>query len=183
MNVKRGHGILQQIIHEMLKQSDNLTTNSVFKKLGERYYKTQGTWQNSISAVKAILAPLAGINFKQNRVNDGSGLSRYDLISPHQLIQLLYYINHNHRIRPALRNALPIAGKDGTLEDRMINQKKSEHIRAKTGSMTGVLSLAGYIETKNHGEVSFAMMMNNIIERHRKYMTLEDKICEFLAAS
>ena len=174
---------LSKIVHQMLKESDNLTTDAVFKKLGQRYYKTQGNWQNSVSAVENILQLPAGINFNKNRLDDGAGLSRYDLITPNQLIKLLYYVNHNPTIKKAFFKALPIAGKDGTLIDRMLDQAKTRKIHAKTGGMTGVTSLAGYIETRHHGELAFVIMINNFVGHKKPYLQFEDKICEYLTSS
>lgn len=174
---------LSKIVRQMLKDSDNLTTDTVFKKLGQQYYKTQGNWQNSISAVENILELPANINFNKNKLNDGAGLSRYDLITPNQLLKLLYYANHNPTIKMAFFNALPIAGKDGTLVDRMLDQAKTQRIHAKTGGMTGVTSLAGYIESHHHGELAFVVMINNYVGPEKPYLKFEDKISEYLASS
>ncbi len=171
---------LNKIIYEMLKDSNNLTTNSLLKKLGERYYRSQGTWQNGLRALKQILSKPTGINFKKNLITDGAGLSRYNLISPRQISKLLYYIEHNSHVRPVIFNALPIAGKDGTLGGRMIGQGKSERIHAKTGSMTGVTALAGYVISKHNGLVSFVIMINGFIRPRRPYVQLENRICKLL---
>ena len=171
---------LANITHEMLKDSDNLTTNAVFKTLGRRYYKTVGTWQNSIRALTQILAKPTGINFKHNLINDGAGLSRYNLVTPMQELKVLDYANRNATIRSAFFNALPIAGVDGTLADRMLIEGKSRRIHAKTGSMTGVSTLAGYIESKHQGPLAFVIMINNFVGKRRPMIRLENKICEYL---
>lgn len=167
------------LVKELLKKSDNVTTNSLLKKLGETYFHTQGTWQNGLRALKIILAP-TGINFNANLVNDGSGLSRYNLISPRQMSNLLFYANHNAKIHDALLDALPIAGKDGTLAWRMRNPSTIGRIRAKTGTMTGVSALAGYIDTYHLGTLDFVIVTNNFIGKPHPYARLEDRICTLL---
>ena len=77
-----------------------------------------------------------------------------------------------------LIKALPIAGVDGTLENRMENLANSKRIHAKTGSMTGVDSLAGYIKTKHQGWVSFVIIINGIVGHRKPAHQLETKICE-----
>jgi len=171
---------LNKIVHKMLKDSDNLATNSVFKKLGQVYFGSPGSWQNALQALQKILGERTGINFENNLLADGSGLSRYNLITARQLSKLLYFAYHNHDIQDPFVKALPVAGRDGTLIGRMLSFGRSGRIRAKTGTMTGVTSLAGYAYTKNHGVLSFAIMINGFVKSRRPYTHLQDKICEFL---
>lgn len=172
---------LAKLERHMLKKSDNLYTSSILKKVGQEYFKRPGTWQDSLEALKEILGSRTGINFKNTLINDGAGLSRYNLLSPHQFVQLLYYIDHNNAIRGPLINDLPIAGVDGTLAYRMPSLAKDFRVRAKTGSMTGISSLAGYVYTKHHGVMAFAIIVNNFTGSRRPYTKLENQICEYLA--
>ncbi len=171
---------LSHVIRHMLKRSDNLYTNALFKTLGEKYYGQRGSWQNGLQAVEHILSAPAGINFKHNLLTDGAGLSRYNLISPHQLVKLLHFVYRSPHIKPALYAALPIAGWDGTLEGRMADEGRSKRIHAKTGSMTGVSALSGYIITRHHGTLAFAIMANDFVGGLGPYVHLEDRICEAL---
>ena len=171
---------LKAIIKEMIKESDNLMTNAVFKKLGSTYFQSRGTWQNSLQALKKILETTTHIDFTQNLINDGAGLSRYNLLSPKQLSKALYYAYRKSSINAAFVDALPIAGIDGTMAYRLQDQRKKNRIRAKTGSMTGVTSLAGYIATKHHGPVSFVIMVNGFVKPRKPYIFLQDQICRYL---
>lgn len=168
---------LHTLIRKMLKNSDNITTDSLLEKMGQLYYRKQGTWQNGLKALKTILEP-TDIDFTQNLINDGAGLSRYNLVTPRQLIQLLRYAYQEPRIRTPLWNALPIGGKDGTLIGRMRQAAKGERIHAKTGTMTGVSALAGYLKSQNHGTLVFAIMINGIVGKDRPYRRIQDRICE-----
>lgn len=174
---------LSVILQHTLKKSDNLYINTIFKKLGQMYFSEQGSWQNGLEAVKKILGPAAGIDFTKNLLTDGAGLSRYDLITPRQLTQLLYFIYHDPTVATPLIQALPIAGKDGTLRWRMLPEGSSESIHAKTGSMTGVSALSGFVVTRSHGTVAFAIMANDFVGKRVPYTHLQDHICEALAKS
>lgn len=170
---------LHILLKEMLKNSDNLTTDSLVKKMGQVYFKQAGSWQNGLRAMKKILEP-TGIDFKQCLINDGAGLSRYNLITPYQFAELLYFAYHNDTIRDALWVALPIAGQDGTLAWRMQPFAAGGKVRAKTGTMTGISALAGYINTKHRGILSFVIMVNGYVGKARPFKHLQDQICEYL---
>lgn len=173
---------LNMIIKSMLKESDNLYTNSILKQIGNVYYQTQGTWQNGLSAIKQILGGPAAIDFNQIHLFDGSGLSRYNLVSPRQLANLLHFANQDPRIQPDIWEALPIAGQDGTLRGRLIGFAKDDAIHAKTGTMknAGVSALAGYMKSRNHGLLVFVIMTNGLEDTHHVYKNTEDRICKLL---
>lgn len=170
---------LKKIVYRMLKDSDNLVTNSLLKKVGQKYYQSRGGWQNGIRALKRILNPTR-INFKNLLFNDGAGLSRLNLVSARQLVKLLNYAYRNKTVRPAFVKALPIAGHDGTLGGRMLGLGRSRRIHAKTGTMTGVTSLAGYAFTKHNGPVAFAIMVNGFVKPRRPFVRFQDRVCQFL---
>jgi len=172
---------LKKIVKRMLKESDNLTTDSLLKKLGETYFQDRGTWQNSLRALKKLLKP-SGVNFKKTLINDGAGLSRYNLLSPKQLSKILYYAYHNKRVRRPFIQSLPIAGRDGTLEYRMQDLGKGGRVHAKTGSMTGVTALAGFIRTKHIGTISLVIMVNGFVKPRKPYITYENNVCRYLVS-
>lgn len=170
---------LRDMVKEMLKNSDNLTADAVLKKLGERYYGVQSTWGNSVRAMQHILAQPTHIDFAKNLIDDGAGLSRYDLVTPLSLARLLYYDYRDKNIFPVLYRALPIAGKDGTLWNRM-RFDDDGRVHAKTGTMTGVTALAGYVRTRHNGDLSFVVMINNFIGSADPYEAFENKLCQLL---
>ncbi|MDF1760085.1 MAG: D-alanyl-D-alanine carboxypeptidase/D-alanyl-D-alanine-endopeptidase [Coxiellaceae bacterium] len=168
---------LSQLAIKMLKKSDNLIADAFLKTMGQRYYKTQGTWQNGVEAMQKILAPITGINFKNTLITDGAGLSRYNLITPMQLAKLLNFAYHDLEIEPELLAAMPIAGKDGTLEYRMRSLKHPRNVRGKTGTMSGVSGLAGYLTTTHKDVLSYVILINNFVGKVREYRKIEDRIC------
>jgi len=172
---------LNLMLRTMLKRSDNLITNSLLKQIGYQYFHQQGSWTEGLLALQNILAKPTGLNFKYNLINDGAGLSRYNLITPYQMSAVLEYIFKTPNLRDVIIPALPIAGNDGTLARRMSSEAKEKRIRAKTGSITGVSTLAGYVYTRHMGVLTFVIMVNGFVGKRSPYIILEDRICEFLA--
>ncbi len=174
---------LKQVIVHLLKTSDNLYADTLLKKMGEHYLHAPGSWQNGLQAEKLVFADDAGINLNHLRLVDGAGLSQYDKVTPSDLAEILNYIDHNAMLRTTLIPALPIAGVDGTLAWRMPMLARGDRVHAKTGSMTGVSTLAGFVKTEHHGLLSFVIMINNVPENRFPYIALENHIVEFLATS
>jgi serine-type D-Ala-D-Ala carboxypeptidase/endopeptidase (penicillin-binding protein 4) len=102
----------------------------------------------------------AGIGESDVNLDDGSGLSRNDLISANTTVQLLTYMS-KHKYFAQFRDALPIAGVDGTLSTRMRGTPAQGNLRAKTGSLSSVASLSGYVTTAAGEHLVFSMMLNN----------------------
>jgi len=121
---------------------------------------------------------MTGIDFSKTVISDGSGQSRYDLVTPQQLTQVLYAVYKNPKLQQDFIDALPIAGIDGTMRYRMGNFKPLiGKIQAKTGSMKGISTLAGYETTASGHKVIFAIMVNNIVGKLPAARAMEDKMC------
>jgi serine-type D-Ala-D-Ala carboxypeptidase/endopeptidase (penicillin-binding protein 4) len=165
---------LGALVHHCLKVSDNLYANAFLLKVGERYYgRHPVTWRQSVSAVMRILRTQLKLNMKHAEFVDGSGLSRFNLIEPTMLVKLLRVMTERFNIKYEFTDALPVSGQYGTLV-RIRNPRYQGLIRAKSGSMTGVSSLAGYIQTGNHHLAAFAIMMNGFkgpLSTYRKIQT------------
>jgi D-alanyl-D-alanine carboxypeptidase/D-alanyl-D-alanine-endopeptidase (penicillin-binding protein 4) len=102
----------------------------------------------------------AGIGESEIALNDGSGLSRNDLISANATVQLLTFMS-KHKYFAQFRDALPIAGVDGTLRTHMRGTPAEGNLRAKTGSLSSVASLSGYVTTAAGEHLVFSMILNN----------------------
>src|SRR5207302_409159 len=112
-----------------------------------------------LQMVRAFLRQ-AGIGENDVALNDGSGLSRNDLISANTTVQLLMFMSR-HKYFAQFREALPIAGVDGTLRTRMRGTPAEGNVRAKTGSLSSVASLSGYVTTAAGEPLVFSMTLNN----------------------
>ncbi|HLD17267.1 MAG TPA: D-alanyl-D-alanine carboxypeptidase/D-alanyl-D-alanine-endopeptidase [Coxiellaceae bacterium] len=170
---------LRLLVKKMLKKSDNMIADSLLERLGAQYFKSRGTWINGSKAVKSILTHATGIDFSHNLIVDGAGLSRYNLLTPLQLSKVLDYGYKNQHITNELFEALPIAGKDGTLAYRMKNLLHHTDVRGKTGTMTGISALSGYIRTRDDTLI-YVIMMNDYVGKPKRYKHLQDEICKLL---
>lgn len=165
---------LHQIVNEMLKKSDNIIAGSLFKKVGEAYTQKQGSWESGSYAVSNILSRYASMSTSQLKALDGSGLSRNNLLTPTQMLQVLNFAYHNEATNYEFISGLPVAGVDGTLKNRLRNV--AWKVRAKTGTMKGVNSLAGYAITQDKEALAFVIIVNGKNGLGWKYKDLEDKL-------
>lgn len=169
---------LPDLIRDMLKKSDNVIAGALFKKLGQVYSNRPGSWENGSLAVSRILASNAGVQTSGMRLLDGSGLSANNLATPAQFMQVLQYAYGNNKTSEYFISALPISGVDGTLKRRMGNIARK--IRAKTGTISGVASLAGYATSYNRDPLAFVIIVNGNKGLNWRYKGMEDKIATAL---
>ena len=111
---------------------------------------------------------LAQVGVKKGDVllEEGSGLSRRDVITPEATVALLSYMSRSRRAE-VYKNALPIAGVDGTLQNRMKGTPAAGNVRAKTGSLRYVYTLSGYVTTAAGEHLAFSIMLNNYYSAER----------------
>ncbi len=150
---------LKKLLHLMLKESDNLVADSLFKTLGSAYYKRPGNFRNGAKALKKILKD-HGIDVENSYIADGSGLSRHNLISAKVLMSVLHY-DYQHDDKLKLLEDFPIAVVDGTLKDLGGVQRPEfkGKIIAKTGGMDGVANILGIAKTP-YGVRFFVVIIN-----------------------
>jgi len=151
---------------QTLKPSQNLYTELILRTLGKvtpPAATTSALGQTSedlgLEAVKSFLK-MAGIRPEALVLDDGSGLSRNDMITAEASVQLLSFMS-KHRYATVFRDALPIAGVDGTLRTRMRGTAAENNLRAKTGSLSSAASLGGYVTTAAGEKLAFSIMVNN----------------------
>ena len=113
------------------------------------------------------------------RIADGSGLSLYNYVTPEILTRLLTYAYRNTNLFMNLYTALPIAGQDGTLKKRMKEPETNGKVRAKTGTLAGISSLAGYAMTPNYHMLAFCII-NQGIMKNAEGRGFQDKVCAAL---
>lgn len=155
------------IAAQTLKPSQNLYTELILRTLGKLPPAVPAatpvpnpTSENlGLEAVKTFLNS-AGIRPDSLVLDDGSGLSRNDMITAEASVQLLTFMS-KHRYADVFRNALPIAGVDGTLRNRLKGTPAENNLRAKTGSLSSAASLAGYVTTAAGEKLAFSIMVNN----------------------
>lgn len=166
-------------LKEMLLESNNGCAESMFYALG-----TKNTSRRTVKAADGIekieeLIRELGHDPKAYRIADGSGLSNYNYLSPALLVDFLKYAYTQPEILAFLRTCLPVAGVNGTLSHRMKNTPAHNNVQAKTGTVTGISTLAGYVKRKNGNMVAFAIMNQNILSGS-KARNFQDKVCLWL---
>lgn len=151
---------LADIITEMMKESDNLIADILFKTVGAEYFQQAGNYRNGAKAMRLILAD-KDISLASNVIADGSGLSRHNLVSAQTMFNVLeYIINHDDKLQ--LLNTMPISGVDGTLQYRrgLLTKKLTGKVVAKTGSLNGLSNLVGIVKTEKNHMVPFVLMVS-----------------------
>ena len=173
------HSPLNEILTRMMKQSDNLYAESIFYHTALSIARP-ATQKNARTAVRQLIQRL-GFDPAQYTVADGSGLSLYNYLSPELLTAFLRHAWRNESIRRHLEPSLPIAGIDGTLKDRMKNTAAYRNVRAKTGTLTGISSLAGYATAANGHQLAFAIINQGVVKA-KDGKAFQDKVCALLCS-
>ena len=172
----RSHPLVD-VLEPMMKNSDNLYAESMFYQLGAA---TGASPAKASHGRQMILKTLqkAGVS-GQYKIADGSGLSLYNYVTPELLAKLLIYAYRKSGIIRYLYVSLPIAGEDGTLKKRMKESPAHLNVRAKTGTVTGVSSLAGYALAANNHMLVFSIINQGIMKADDG-RNFQDKVCKAL---
>jgi serine-type D-Ala-D-Ala carboxypeptidase/endopeptidase (penicillin-binding protein 4) len=172
---------LAALLTPFLKLSNNMMAETLAKAIGQKT-AGQGTWA---AGTAAILADAArnGVDTSTLQLFDGSGLGRADYLTTDQTTTLLLAL----RGKPWFAtwyDALPVAGNPvqlvgGTLRNRMKGTAAADNLHGKTGSMTGVSALSGYLTDAEGHHLVFSMFSNNFV--HGGITALEDSVAVTLA--
>lgn len=176
---------LSEIAAKTLKPSQNLYTEMILRALGQiagpvndRNIRTSSEAGHEV--LKQFVAT-AGLDPNSYALADGSGLSRHNLISASGTLQLLVFMSR-HRYAAAFRDALPVAGVDGTLRNRMKENAATGNLRAKTGTINQVATLSGYVTSAAGERLVFSIIVNNLPQEANVRRGYIDEIASMLAA-
>lgn len=170
---------LAQALARSGKDSLGMMAECLLKRLGAQQSGV-GSWISGRSALYTFMRKL-DIRADKVKVDDGSGLSRFDRVTPEAMTQVLRYIyNSAPNKRELLKNSLSIAGVDGTLKKRLKTDDTKGRIYGKTGTINGVRTLAGYIHTQSDEWVAFAFFYNYSGKMPSPKANM-DRACRFLA--
>lgn len=142
--------------------SDNLMGEVMLKQLGVLPGGSPGTDERGIPVEQAFLKSI-GVDPATVTIADGSGLSQYDRITPRDLLAILQ-ADWNGPSRDVVLNALPVAGVRGTLARSYVGTAAEKQVFAKTGSISHVRTISGFLRTRRHGAVTFSFMLNDWME-------------------
>jgi len=168
---------ITDVMRRMLKESDNLYSESVFYHLAA----TAGGTATARKGRGRMNRLISQLGFKPNKyyIADGSGLSLYNYVSPELEVAFLRHAYRNDSIYSTLLSLLPVAGEDGTLSKRMRHSAARGNVRAKTGTVQGVSSLAGYCTAANGHLLCFSII-NMGIRYTSSGRNFQDRVCNAL---
>lgn len=169
---------IAEVLERMMKVSDNFYAESMFYQTAASAKKGLARASDARNISKQLFARL-GLGHYPYKVADGSGLSLYNYVSAELLCALLRHAWRTPSIRQPLLQSLPIAGVDGTLEKRMRGTAAQGNVRAKTGTLTGISSLAGYCTMKDGRQLCFAII-NQGVMRNATGKVFQDRVCKVL---
>ncbi len=159
------------------KVSQNLHAELALRAVGWAR-RNVGSFEAGLEELKAFLAE-AGIDPESYHFRDGSGLARLNLVTPATVIKLLRFMYSSPQ-RDNWISLLPVGGQDGTLSSRFGETPAAGRVRAKTGSLSHVSALSGYIQRLNGDWVAFSILVNNYNQRTADIRGVMDRICNLI---
>jgi D-alanyl-D-alanine carboxypeptidase/D-alanyl-D-alanine-endopeptidase (penicillin-binding protein 4) len=182
---------MAELVHAMMKPSNNLEAQLIWLQCGAvateypsdeemGWPKTERTLDASKRSLEALLKRFE-IPTTEVQIEEGTGLSRANLVTPAALVQLMRRMDQ-HPWAQAWLEALPIGGRDGTLKGRFTSGVGLDRVRAKTGSLRNVATLSGYITSMAGERFAFSIMVNQNLEGAAKARAEIDRLVELIAA-
>ena len=162
---------MSEIVKGMMKPSQNLYAHLLLLQVGEKFRdpkrKTQWSESAGIAEMNKFMGEI-GVDKGTVLLEEGSGLSRGCLVTPSSSVKLLTHMS-KHRCAEIFRDALPIAGVDGTLKSRFKGTFAEKNVHAKTGTIEFVNTISGYVTTRGGEHLVFSVMLNNYHPPSQKY--------------
>jgi D-alanyl-D-alanine carboxypeptidase/D-alanyl-D-alanine-endopeptidase (penicillin-binding protein 4) len=153
---------LSTVLDRANKDSMNLYAEALCKRLGRDFSGGQpGSWQNGTAAMADFLKRV-GVPEAQFKLDDGCGLSRENSVSPNAMLTVLSH-NFHGKNREIFLNSLAVGGQDGTFERRFKNDLRGR-VFGKSGYVSGVSALSGYLKAQNGEWYAFSILMNKVPE-------------------
>src|SRR3972149_9447383 len=169
-----------EIIIPLDKKSINLIAEMVLYAMAEKYYGKPANAKNGIKVINNFIS-LIGMSPEKYNLVDGSGLSHYNLVSAELILEVLKYMYYSEPgLYKVLVESFPIAGVDGTLAKRMNGTSAENNVKAKTGTITGVSALSGYITSRSGKLIAFSILIENFAKGTSTARNFQDEICKIL---
>jgi serine-type D-Ala-D-Ala carboxypeptidase/endopeptidase (penicillin-binding protein 4) len=171
---------LATIVADMTKWSNNFVAEMLTKDLAAEAGDVPATMASGIAHVHKFLESL-GFKKGEYEFSNVAGFTLKNRLSALQLGRVLEASRTDFAMFPEYIASLPVGGQDGTLRHRMKNQSSGASVRAKTGTLNGVVGLAGYVGRPAGSVVSFAFMFNGTAGREAKARALFDKLADLIS--
>ncbi len=174
---RRSSPPLLEVLRVIDKVSQNLHAELVLREVG-RVCRREGSREAGLRELEAFLDEI-GVPRGEYRFLDGSGLSRRNLVTPAAVVRLLRHMYRTPH-REAWLALLPLGGEDGTLEGRFAGAPAARRVHAKTGTLSHVSALAGYVQS-GRGALVFSVLANNYLAPAAEIRGVIDRIVLLLA--
>lgn len=165
---------LRDLLMQTNKESDNFYAEMMLKTLAAERHGTPGSTDEGIALVEAF-AHGAGIDTSRVHMTDGAGMSPATLLTTRD-ISLLLHTMKDHPHYTVFRNSLPVAGVDGTIGHRFRGTPLAGNLTAKTGYVSGVRALSGYMTASSGREIIFSIATNHYTARTSHIDYLHEQI-------
>jgi D-alanyl-D-alanine carboxypeptidase/D-alanyl-D-alanine-endopeptidase (penicillin-binding protein 4) len=165
---------LRDWIFPIMNTSQNWIAEMLLKQLGRQFGKA-GSWPEGLEVERRFLIDSVKVDSTQFSLSDGSGLSSSNLISPLAFTQLLRYMRRHPRYA-TFAAGLPQAGLVGSLRNRFLGTPLVGRVRAKTGSISRVITLAGYLELDRGRTLTFSVLVNHHAQPSRPMLAVIDSV-------
>lgn len=173
---------LAEVLGEMNKQSNNFMAEQILRSVGAEAKGLPGTTQKGVEVIQDYLAQI-GISATEYRLVNGSGLSREIGLRPSQINKVLVDMWHNVAVGPEFLTTLAVGGRDGTLRSRFRDDDLLGRVRGKTGTLSGVHCLAGYVYAVDHQVYAFSFMVNEVEGALSRVRKAHDRLVSTLAGT
>lgn len=160
-------------VADMMKYSNNYVAEILAKNLAVHVHGAPGTMEKGLGQIKEYLRGMGITDFE---LTSPSGLSRRNEMRPVDIFKVLSHLKGNFKVFPEHLSSMPIMGVDGTLRRRMPSSGAFAQVRAKTGHLSGVAGLAGYLGKTDEQQLTFVFMYNGTATEAVKASELYDKI-------
>lgn len=171
----------REVIVNLNKQSDNLSAEMTLRALSRNNSNKPASADGGVELIDSLIC-IVGLNPQTYRLVDGSGVSHYNLVTAELLTEFLkYFYFDKPELYTILKDSFPISGVDGTLKSRMENSEAYNRVYAKTGTLSGVSCLSGYLASESGAEIVFSILIQNFIGSADEARDIQDRICDILS--
>ncbi len=172
---------LSELLNWAMKESDNFYTEMLMKTMAAEKISNPASFQDGIERVKAIIADL-GADSSRVKMKDGSGMASGTLTTTRDLAT--YLLNYRDLdVFPQFYQSLSVAGKDGTLAYRFRNSPLQGRFYGKSGFISGVRTLSGYLETQKGEQLMVSIATNHFLDKVRVVDAVHQDILELVYRS
>lgn len=169
---------LRELIKWMNRESDNFYTEMFLKKIAAEVYDVQGTTELGLEIMKGYMSDMS-FDTTEVSLKDASGMAPATLLSANDLNQYLLKVRQKEYF-PYLYESLSVGGRNGTLSYRFNNSPVWGNFYGKTGFVTGVRSLSGYLNTESGQQLIVSIFTNNYTSRTSRVDLIHQRILEYL---